>query len=93
MGEERRGNVESRSSRATRWRMWFESDYAWSGDSLNGAQDMVVKNRRADIQHTRAGHQGGVSVQEALGGGAFESQSCWAKWITSLETQRIEPPL
>lgn len=77
--EERRGSVASRLGRATRWRMWFESDCAWSGGSLDGAQVGVVENRRIDIRHTHAGYQRGASGQEAPGGGAFESQSCWAK--------------
>lgn len=84
MAEEHRGSAASRLSRATRWRMWFESDCAWSGGSLDGAQVGVVKNRRIDTRHTRAGHQRGASGQEVLDGGAFESPSCWAEEHTSL---------
>lgn len=79
------GSAASRLSRATRWRMWFESDYAWSGGSLDGAQVGAAENRRIDTRHTHAGHQRGASGQEALGGGAFESQSCWAEEYTSLK--------
>lgn len=89
MEEERRGSAESHLSRAARWRMWFDSGCAWSVGSLDGAQVGaqvgVVENRRTDIHHTRAGHQRGASGQEALGGGAFESLSCWAEWCTSLK--------
>lgn len=93
MAEERRGSAEIRLSRATRWRMWFESDCAWFGGSLDGAQVGVVENRRTDIHHIRAGHQRGASEQEALGGGAFESQSCWAEQYTSLKIPTCRVPV
>jgi hypothetical protein len=65
--------------------MWFEYDCVWSGGSLDEAQVEAVENHRPDIHHIHAGHQRGASGQEALGGGAFESQSYWAELYISLK--------